>query len=84
MSNTPQDPSSPTTTAPPAPIVITSSNTAPTTQQSEEIFTVHAHSQPRDAIVMQKILESMGIAEYEPRVIEQLMELVHSLYCFNC
>ncbi|KAL0482728.1 transcription initiation factor TFIID subunit 9B [Acrasis kona] len=34
-------------------------------------------SMPRDADVMEKILESMGIKEFEPRVVEQFLELMH-------
>ena len=32
---------------------------------------------PKDAIIVEKILQSMGINEFEPRVIEQLLELVY-------
>lgn len=33
---------------------------------------------PRDAQVIQAILKDMGITEYEPRVINQLLEFVYS------
>ena len=32
---------------------------------------------PRDAQVIQAILKDMGIAEYEPRVVNQLLEFVY-------
>ncbi|KAG2377379.1 hypothetical protein C9374_009290 [Naegleria lovaniensis] len=32
---------------------------------------------PKDAIIIEKILQSMGIKEFEPRVTEQLLELVY-------
>lgn len=32
---------------------------------------------PRDALILEKILESMGIEKYEPRVIEQFLELIY-------
>lgn len=32
---------------------------------------------PRDALVIQAILKDMGITEYEPRVVNQLMEFVY-------
>lgn len=33
---------------------------------------------PRDAQVIQAILKDMGITEYEPRVINQLLEFIYS------
>ncbi|KAL9656858.1 hypothetical protein ABK040_004392 [Willaertia magna] len=41
-------------------------------QQSQDIQNV-----PKDAIIIEKILSSMGIKEHEPRVIEQLLELLY-------
>lgn len=32
---------------------------------------------PKDAIIIEKILQSMGVKEFEPRVTEQLLELVY-------
>ncbi len=32
---------------------------------------------PRDALVIQAILKDMGITEYEPRVINQLLEFIY-------
>jgi transcription initiation factor TFIID subunit 9B len=32
---------------------------------------------PRDAKLIAHILESMGVEEYEPRVINQLLEFMH-------
>ena len=32
---------------------------------------------PRDAQVIQAILKDMGITEYEPRVVNQLLEFVY-------
>ena len=32
---------------------------------------------PRDAAVVINILRSMGVKEWEPRVVNQLMEFVH-------
>lgn len=54
----------------PTTVPITSTNIANKPAQEEEEI-------PRDAYVMEKILESMGIKEFEPRIIEQLLELVH-------
>lgn len=33
---------------------------------------------PRDAQVIQAIMKDMGITEYEPRVVNQLLEFVYS------
>lgn len=41
---------------------------------------------PRDAVIVSMILESMGITEYEPRVVNQYIELLHrewALLCFD-
>ena len=32
---------------------------------------------PRDALVIQAILKDMGITEYEPRVVNQLLEFIY-------
>lgn len=32
---------------------------------------------PRDAQVIQAILKDMGITEYEPRVVNQLLEFIY-------
>lgn len=34
---------------------------------------------PRDAIVIQELLGSMGVQKYDPQVIAQLMELSHRM-----
>jgi hypothetical protein len=34
-------------------------------------------SVPRDALVMAAILKEMGIADYEPRVINQMLEFTY-------
>ena len=34
---------------------------------------------PRDAQVIQTILKDMGITEYEPRVINQLLEFIYRM-----
>lgn len=36
---------------------------------------------PRDALVIQAILKDMGITEYEPRVINQLLEFIYRKSC---
>jgi hypothetical protein len=35
---------------------------------------------PRDAKLIQNILTSMGVEEYEPRVVNQLLEFMYSMY----
>lgn len=35
-------------------------------------------STPKDALVMQSILKDMGVTEYEPRVIPQLLDFAYS------
>ena len=35
---------------------------------------------PRDAAVVINVLRSMGVEEWEPRVVNQLMEFVHRTY----
>lgn len=35
---------------------------------------------PRDAQVIQAILKDMGIIEYEPRVINQLLEFIYRMF----
>lgn len=34
---------------------------------------------PRDAQVIQAILKDMGVTEYEPRVVNQLLEFVYRM-----
>ena len=37
---------------------------------------------PRDAAVMEAILKEMGVTDYEPNVIHQMLEFSYStLYC---
>lgn len=36
-----------------------------------------AKSTPKDALVMAAILKEMGISEYEPRVINQMLEYTY-------
>ena len=35
---------------------------------------------PKDALVMSAILKEMGVTEYEPQVINQMLELTYSEY----
>lgn len=37
-------------------------------------------SQPKEAEVMSAILKEMGIAEYEPGVVNQMLEFTYSKY----
>lgn len=37
---------------------------------------------PKDAQVVVAILKDMGISEYEPRVINQLLEFTYRMYIF--
>eukprot|EP00474_Spongospora_subterranea_P010118 CRZ10576.1 hypothetical protein [Spongospora subterranea] len=36
---------------------------------------------PRDAVCIDAILRSMGVVEYEPRIIHQLLEFMHRHVC---
>ena len=38
-------------------------------------------SSPRDAAVMEAILKEMGVEEYEPNVINQMLEFSYSKIC---
>ena len=40
-----------------------------------------AKSTPKDALVMGAILKEMGISEYEPRVINQMLEYTYREFC---
>lgn len=42
-----------------------------------------AFSGPRDASVMEAILKEMGVEEYEPNVINQMLEFSYSKYSIN-
>ena len=42
-----------------------------------------AKSTPKDAQVMMAILKEMGVTEYEPRVINQMLEFTYSKYELN-
>ena len=33
---------------------------------------------PRDALILDEILRQMGVTEYNPRVVAQLLEFMHS------
>ena len=44
--------------------------------------TIKSQEVPRDAKIIALILKSMGVEEYEPRVINQLLEFMHSLFLF--
>ncbi len=44
---------------------------------------VPAKSTPKDAQVMQTILKDMGVTEYEPRVINQMLEFTYSKFGAN-
>jgi hypothetical protein len=37
---------------------------------------------PRDAKIIALILKSMGVQEYEPRVLHQFLEFMHSMLLF--
>ena len=39
-----------------------------------------AKSTPKDAQVMMAILKDMGVTEYEPRVVNQMLEFTYSKY----
>lgn len=41
-----------------------------------------AKSTPKDALVMAAILKEMGISEYEPRVINQMLEYTYRKFGF--
>ena len=45
--------------------------------------TTSVKSTPRDAQVMAAILKEMGIVEYEPRVINQMLEFTYRMYVFS-
>ena len=45
-------------------------------------MTQSAKSTPRDAQVMSTILADMGITEYEPRVINQMLEFSYREYTY--
>lgn len=38
---------------------------------------------PRDAKVMSMILKSMGVDQYEPRVVNQILEFMYSTYPYS-
>ncbi len=54
-------------------LTTTTTNSITTPQEPEE------DSVPRDALIVDKILKSMGVTEYEPRGVEQVLELIHRL-----
>ena len=39
-------------------------------------------SQPKDAQVMAAILKEMGVHEYEPRIINQMLDFSYRKYCY--
>lgn len=41
---------------------------------------VQQRQMPKDAIVIVSILKELGITDYEPRVINQLLEFTYSKY----
>ena len=41
-----------------------------------------AFSNPRDAAVMEAILKEMGVEDYEPNVIHQMLEFSYSEYIY--
>ena len=44
----------------------------------------HAKHIPKDAQVILSIMKDMGITDYEPRVINQLLEFTYRMYhCIN-
>lgn len=61
-----------------------SSSTTGTTGSNSSSVPPHAPSsvsdvndRPRDALVMDQLLRSMGVTRYEPKVINQLLEFMH-------
>ena len=38
---------------------------------------------PKDAKIIALILKSLGVKEYEPRVLHQFLEFMHSNYLFS-
>lgn len=40
-----------------------------------------ARSTPKDALVMSSILREMGISDYEPRVVNQMLEFTYRKFC---
>ena len=38
---------------------------------------------PKDALVMAAILKEMGVSEYEPRIINQMVEFAYSKFFFH-
>ena len=40
-----------------------------------------SNSQPKDAQVMAAILKEMGVREYEPRIINQMLDFSYRKYC---
>ena len=43
-----------------------------------------AKSTPKDAQVMMAILKDMGVTDYEPRVINQMLEFTYSKCVLKC
>lgn len=39
-----------------------------------------APPQPRDARIVSLILQSLGVEDYDPKVVHQLLEFAHSKY----
>ena len=46
-------------------------------------MTAPAKTTPKDAQVMSNILKDMGINDYEPRVINHMLEFTYSTYFTN-
>lgn len=40
--------------------------------------------QPRDARIVSLILQSLGVEDYDPKVVHQLLEFAHSKYIIFC
>ena len=72
--NTPPASSNPTTTSASGTQAAVSAQPSQTATLSD---TRDIQNVPKDAIIIEKILQSMGIKEFEPRVVEQLLELVY-------
>lgn len=43
-----------------------------------------APPQPRDARIVSLILQSLGVEDYDPKVVHQLLEFAHSNYLISC
>lgn len=49
-------------------------------EKSSSVTASLTKSTPKDALVMQAILKDMNINDYEPRVVNQMLEFTYSMY----